>query len=255
MEPHADQAVLKAVAQAILAAQSASDAKVVSLTGSQSKTTSSKLPPLPTLSKTCMTSSLVNCQYIFKPVTDLKNCPKTTQLLPAICTSHSSSGSQVTTTAEPKASSSSSPPTPPFESGTCRIHIRELDFGGIFDGKNYQLTTKQFDKFSWDSTQTVGKSDSKLPYDVSVEFKGASPSNKRTWRRGSLRGRDRPPPSGLTDQYNFEGYVYNVNAGATSWSSQDRDDKKLPYCNVGEWDTTSGIYDITPVSTLCSLIA
>lgn len=63
-----------------------------------SSSTSSSLPSLPTLSKQCYTSSLVNCEYIFSPATV---CPSTTALLPASCTAKPTSTSTTPTSTAP----------------------------------------------------------------------------------------------------------------------------------------------------------
>lgn len=54
---------------------------------SSAATKSTVPPPLPTLSKQCYTSSLVNCKYVYSPATA---CPTTTEVLPASCGTPSS---------------------------------------------------------------------------------------------------------------------------------------------------------------------
>jgi hypothetical protein len=79
---------------------SASNSQVLTTTTSASTGTPVLPTDLPPVSKGCSTSSLVNCQWIYKDANGA--CPSTTELLPSSCTA----APPTTTTAPP-------PPPPP----------------------------------------------------------------------------------------------------------------------------------------------
>lgn len=62
--------------------------------------TSSSSSGLPKLSKQCYSSEVVNCQFIYNPVSDLASCPTTTMPLPASCTQAPSTSTCYSTTLE-----------------------------------------------------------------------------------------------------------------------------------------------------------
>lgn len=92
------------------------------------------------------------------------------------------------------------------------------------------LTQQTFD-IQWGEIATIVKSDSKLPYDINVEF---SKSMKVLTRRN--RGiKDRataPRPVNLL----YQKRVVGVTAGPTKWDSTQQVLKNVPHCQVGDWD-------------------
>lgn len=104
---------LKAVAQQILADQSSSEADEIAAstelpdttTASDTSTSSIGLPKLSTTQ--CVKSSLVNCKWIFSPITS-GPCPSSTELLPASCTAITTTS---TTAAQPPPTTLSGPET------------------------------------------------------------------------------------------------------------------------------------------------
>jgi hypothetical protein len=99
----------------------------------------------------------------------------------------------------------------------------------ITDGGNNLLASENF-QGKWGDTATVKAADSKLPYDVSVDF---LQSTKVPSRRSVNRRMVGPSPP-VTVQW--EDWVTLLTAGITKWDDTMTDNTKLPYCSVGHWD-------------------
>lgn len=154
---------------------------------------------------------------------------------------------------------------PEYNPGKCAIHIFEYSWAPdqplagsitIHDAKNVLLKQQNFSSINWGDTVTVSKADTKLPYDVQVEFSKENPSTKKRRsfsllrsllllvRRGVITP---PPPPPPTPTYDPKTYWLNwwvkIRAGATSWEfSRDvypKDQSKLPWCSVGGWALNS----------------
>lgn len=97
----ADDAALKAASSLIVSLQNEGDATRWGSMTAPSTTDDS----LPTLAPQCVTSSLVNCKWIYQYV-DVADCPTTTSLLPASCTN----SPPKTSTNRPPATTTSPPP-------------------------------------------------------------------------------------------------------------------------------------------------
>ncbi|KFX97388.1 hypothetical protein V490_02811 [Pseudogymnoascus sp. VKM F-3557] len=99
----ADDAALKAASSLIVSLQNEWDATRWGSMTAPSTTDDS----LPTLAPHCVTSSLFNCNWIYRSV-DIADCPTTTSLLPASCTDIPP---KTTTNRPPATTTSPSPPT------------------------------------------------------------------------------------------------------------------------------------------------
>lgn len=106
-------------------------------------------------------------------------------------------------------------------------------------GGNSLATAKQSP--NWGDSVTLAKSDSKLPYDVVINF-ATTTSSKRS---SSLFDNEysakfkriccevAPPPR---PNYAYEKRLVKVQAGSTSVDSSQTDESKMPHMNVGGWD-------------------
>lgn len=89
---------------------------------------------------------------------------------------------------------------------------------------------------------TVLENDTKLPYDVKVEFlnEWLSMPEKRSWdERHALDTRDRPPPGTNPigpDPDLYQRYSIRITAGETIWTTEDGDLEALPRCEASKWD-------------------
>ncbi|TVY44268.1 hypothetical protein LOCC1_G006809 [Lachnellula occidentalis] len=120
-----------------------------------------------------------------------------------------------------------------YHSGTCNLHIFEVSAGptqplyvqlNVTDGSNTLLTSKSYD-MKWGGTASVSSPDTKLPYDITVEFSKKTTSSK-------LRPRIGPP----VQVANWQAWIISITAGTTSWDSTVNDDTRIPYCKVGGWN-------------------
>lgn len=125
------------------------------------------------------------------------------------------------------------PPPPPYQTGTCDLHIFEASENyneplfvqlNITDGANNLLASKQF-QMKWGDNATVAATDSKLPYDIAVDFLRSTSESKE--RRMGM-------PTPVT--VNWEHWILAITAGDTSWTDKETDSSNLPYCSVGNWD-------------------
>ncbi|EPE24769.1 hypothetical protein GLAREA_08622 [Glarea lozoyensis ATCC 20868] len=219
-------------------------------TGLLPETTASILTDLPKLSKKCLTSTLLDCTYIFREVTAPDPCPTTTDLLPASCTS-TPAPITTTTALPPPAPEPAPPPPPPFAKGICRVHIYYWTAHGnagpfttilsIFDNANTQLYTHEFTDQAWGSSIILGSTDTKLPNNVDLEFGDSVPKIRKIRSPA-----DRPLPP----QVLYPGYPVTVRVGGLSWGFGDVDERRLPRCDVGGWETSRGIEDVAPAGGL-----
>lgn len=91
----------------------------------------------------------------------------------------------------------------------------------------------------WGDTVFIPKGDSNLPYDLKFEMLDQwLGKDQKRW----FQSRDKPPPGGHgygDDSLKWETYSVRITAGDTTWSTEDQDNdrKKLPRCEVGQWDT------------------
>jgi len=110
----------------------------------------------------------------------------------------------------------------------------EIKDGG---GKSLAKTTARPD---WGKEVTLGKSDSKLPYDVVINFSTKSSSSKRSFLNENsakfkrIGGGFEIPTPAL--DWSYEKRLVAVKAGDMSVDSSQTDDKKMPHMNVGKWD-------------------
>lgn len=102
----------------------------------------------------------------------------------------------------------------------------------ITDGGNNLLASESF-QGAWGETGTVKAADSKLPYDVSVDFLKSKTVPSRLARR-SVKGRMVGPTPVVPVAW--EDWVLTITAGGTKWDDTDTDSDNLPYCSVGGWD-------------------
>jgi len=79
----------------------------------------------------------------------------------------------------------------------------------ITDGGNNLLTSQNF-KGAWGDSTTVKSSDSKLPYDINVDFLKSKTISSRM-----VKGRMVPPPPPVT--VDWEDWVLTLTAGGTKW--------------------------------------
>jgi hypothetical protein len=124
---------------------------------------------------------------------------------------------------------------PPYQTGTCDLHVFEASESyaatlyvqlNITDGGNNLLASQNF-QMKWGDNATVSASDSKLPYDIDVDFlRSTSESSKKKRVIAPI-----PTPT-----VNWEDWILAITAGGTSWTDKDTDSSTLPYCSVGGWD-------------------
>ena len=96
----------------------------------------------------------------------------------------------------------------------------------ITDGGNNLLTSENYN-MKWGGTANVPSSDSKLPYDVNVDFLKSQKEPSRKLR---------PRIGGPVQMANWQAWILSITAGSTTWDSKDTDQSKLPNCKVGGWD-------------------
>lgn len=135
----------------------------------------------------------------------------------------------------PIVSTVSTIPPPPYQTGTCDLHVFEASESytaplyvqlNITDGANNLLASKDF-QMKWGDNATVSASDSKLPFDIDVDFlRSTSESSTKKRMVGP------PPPNTV----NWEDWILAITAGGTSWTDKETDSSNLPYCSVGKWD-------------------
>ena len=97
----------------------------------------------------------------------------------------------------------------------------------ITDGANHPLAAENF-TLKWGQSASVAAKDSKLPYDLNVDFWKPAKIPTKLGRRV-----DKPPNPVMMD---WEDWVISLTAGKTKWNDMDKDSSKLPYCTVGGWD-------------------
>jgi hypothetical protein len=131
----------------------------------------------------------------------------------------------------------------PYATDICSLHIHEYVRTGkdgaefavkidAYDGNGGLLhTLDRHDQWSsYGTSLTISKGP--LLNDITIDFlngKAAPRSNKRNEISRKKRGEILPP--GLD-------YDVQISAdAATVWSTEDRDTKTLPHCEVGDWDT------------------
>lgn len=132
---------------------------------------------------------------------------------------------------------------PPYHTGDCNVHIYEAseaseDYNlfvqlNISDGANHLLASQNFNEIEWGQSASVPAADTKLPYDIVVDF-------TMTRYKGKFVRSIIPPPT----IFEWEDWTISLTAGSTSWNDTDTDTSVLPYCEVGGWDNGD-----TPVST------
>ena len=116
----------------------------------------------------------------------------------------------------------------------------------ITDGADDLLASQNF-KIAWGQSVSVPAADTKLPYDIVVDFLSWTTSKGKFVKR--LLG----PP--LTTSINWEAWILSLTAGSASWKDTDTDTSVLPYCKVGGWDNDNFLEVLgleaghTPVST------
>lgn len=95
------------------------------------------------------------------------------------------------------------------------------------------LASENFDG-AWGDTAVVKAADSKLPYDVTVDFLKSTKVSRRTEAR-KVKGRIVGPPPPVTVRW--EDWVLKLTAGDTKWDdTMTTVTNPAPYCNVGGWD-------------------
>jgi hypothetical protein len=118
----------------------------------------------------------------------------------------------------------------------CKAHIIEVAQGNkgpvytrvtAFKDDKPIYTSPDLGPLKYNSVVTLPKGDSKLGYDVTVKFTDKIGNGKR----------DRPPPSSLVHQFDFEAFNVEIEAGGNKFTFRDKDQKKMPHCDVGGWDT------------------
>lgn len=102
----------------------------------------------------------------------------------------------------------------------------------ITDGDGNLLVSDNFNG-AWGETAVAKASDSKLPYDVSVDFLESTQVSSRMVKNGIVKERFVGGPSG-TFSVNWEDWKLTIAAGDTKWD--DTDTSGMPYCSVGGWD-------------------
>jgi hypothetical protein len=102
----------------------------------------------------------------------------------------------------------------------------------ITDGSNNLLASENFNG-AWGETATVKAADTKLPYDVTVDFLKSTTVPSRMARNRMIKerlvGGGVPPPT-----VDWEDWKLTITAGPTHWD--DTDTSGMPYCSVGGWD-------------------
>jgi hypothetical protein len=136
----------------------------------------------------------------------------------------------------PVAASTTTSAPPAYHTGTCDLHIFEASQSynsplfvqfNISDGANDMLVSKNF-QLKWGDSATVTTADSRLPYDINVDFLQKTSVSKLAKR---MVGPPPPPPP-----VKWEDWVLTIAAGSTSWDDTHTDTSTLPYCKVGAWD-------------------
>ncbi|OXV06359.1 hypothetical protein Egran_05873 [Elaphomyces granulatus] len=126
---------------------------------------------------------------------------------------------------------------PPYHTGDCNVHIYEASENynqplyvqlNITDGADDLLASQKF-KIKWGQSVSVPAADTKLPYDIVVDFLSKTSKSKFVKRIGL------PPPVSV----NWEAWIISLVAGSTSWKDTNTDTSVLPYCKVGGWDNNN----------------
>lgn len=163
------------------------------------------------------------------------------------------------------------------------MHIFEASLGSdlellvqlnLTDGGGNLLSSTNYEA-EWGDTMTLSGDDTKLPWDVTVEFAEQTTLSRKLRKRGvskrelfdALRrdpeyadqmARDpelteilRRDPMACIAKRNpipqcggvvtappdpYQRYEVKLSAGDSSWSTEDTDDEHTPYCSVGGWD-------------------
>ena len=133
------------------------------------------------------------------------------------------------------------PPAPAYQTGTCDLHIFEASESydaplyvqlNITDGGNNLLASTNT-QGTWGDTISVTADESKLPYDINVDFL-RSTVVPRSSGSGMIKGRIAvPPPEVLV---RWEDWILTIAAGDTKWDDTDTDNTQMPWCSVGGWD-------------------
>jgi len=140
------------------------------------------------------------------------------------------------TTAPPPVTTTSSAP---YVTGTCDVHIYEFSDSynsplysqlNITDGGNNLLASMDFTG-KWGDSSTVPASDSKLPYDIVVDF---LQTTKVPSKMARDKFKERMVGGGGTETVPWEDWKLTLTAGSTHWD--DTDTSGMPYCSVGGWD-------------------
>ena len=128
---------------------------------------------------------------------------------------------------------------PHYVTGTCDLHIFEASESynaplymqfNITDGGNNLLASESFTG-KWGEIGTVKAADTKLPYDVTIDFLQSTKVPSRM-ARDIIVGRISAPPPPVTVRW--EDWVLTFTAGSTKWD--DTETSGMPYCSVGGWD-------------------
>lgn len=192
-----------------------------------------------------------------------------------------------TTTTMAVSTTTPPPPPPPYETGTCNVHVFEASLGedlelfvqlNLTDGGGNLLSSTDYEA-EWGDTMTLSGDDTKLPWDVVVEFTKSTQLSRRLRKRGvskrelfeSLRrdpeyaelmrrdpamaevlrrdpmaciAKRSPVPQGCGGAGSsppdpYQKFEVSLSAGDSSWSTEDTDDESTPYCSVGGWDNGS----------------
>ncbi|RYP70530.1 hypothetical protein DL769_004944 [Monosporascus sp. CRB-8-3] len=137
------------------------------------------------------------------------------------------------------------PPEPAYEKGTCNIHVHEYVGGNddptivahvvVYDNAGNRLGEEHAVEQAYGDTMTIGGDETGLGYDVKATFLDG--------RVDSKKKRDKIPPGqwGKPDPLLYQTKDVVFEAGDAKWSTvdQDEDRKKLPRCEVGDWDTVA----------------
>ncbi|TVY20918.1 hypothetical protein LARI1_G001711 [Lachnellula arida] len=152
-------------------------------------------------------------------------------------------GSQIAVSTAPPTTTSKTAvlPPAPYQTGTCDLHILEASqdsrsplyiFLNITDGGGNMLAI-QSTKISWGDTAVVKSVDSKLPYDIDIDFLiSTTVPSKPKMIKGRMIGPGAAAPAPAT----WEKWNLTLTAGHTTWDSTENDETQLPYCSVGGWD-------------------
>jgi hypothetical protein len=174
----------------------------------------------------------------------------TSSAFPSMTLSLNKPHTPVTTNSHPTASptpSSAPPPPPPpptptpgYAQGICRMHIIQWDAGGdsltmmltLFDGSNPEMfSTERVVKLN--KNTAIRDIDTSLNYDVDID----------------LVKKNKIGPLSSEGSRNL--HIAFGDVAKVTFGKSDRDQSKMPHCNVGEWDIR-GPFDGIDVSLLFS---